>query len=403
MDTAAQSTEREKLVAKAHSLHPLLAANAETAERDRSLPDENFKALIESGTLRIMVPRRVGGYEAGHRTYLDVVAELARSGCGSSAWYAFILNMNDWIVGMMHPDIQEAVWADGPDSGVCAPLTPMPGWKFEKVEGGIRLSGKWGYASASKHANWAMVGYPVLDATGTPVDTGLAVMPMDRVSIEDTWYVSGMAGTGSNTLVLDHVFVPDNFTQSLGPLLRGEFLHSPAGGGMYRADVAAVFLTSVAAPVYGMAQSALDVTITRMTARPKPVTYTFYSDATKAPSVQAGIAQASAMIDGALCQARAAADAIDAQSVTGIPFADPAERHINSMRTAHAVRQCVAAVEVLLDAQGASAFALTNPVQRIWRDMSAAARHGLNLPGLKREIYGRSLLHANEQQMSPMA
>jgi alkylation response protein AidB-like acyl-CoA dehydrogenase len=72
------------------------------------------------------------------------------------------------------------------------------------------------------------------------------------------------------------------------------------------------------------------------------------------------------------------------------------------MRVAHAVRQCVGAVELLLDAQGASAFALTNPVQRIWRDMSAAARHGLNLPGLKQEIYGRSLLHADEQQMSAL-
>jgi hypothetical protein len=73
------------------------------------------------------------------------------------------------------------------------------------------------------------------------------------------------------------------------------------------------------------------------------------------------------------------------------------------MRTAHAVRQYVTAVELLLDSQGASAFALTNPVQRIRRDMSAAARHSLNLPGLKQEMYGRSLLHADEQQMSPMA
>jgi alkylation response protein AidB-like acyl-CoA dehydrogenase len=402
MDATARLTQREELVAKARELHPLLAANADTAERDRSLPDENFKALIEAGTLRVLVPARAGGYEAGHRTYLDVVAELARSGCGSSAWYGFILNMNDWIAGMLPTEVQEAVWADGPDSEICATLTPGPGCRSEKVSGGIRLSGQWGYASASKHANWAMIGYPVLDEAGAPVDMGIAVLRMSQVSVEDTWYVTGMAGTGSNTLVLDDVFVPDTFTQALGPLLRGEFPYSPPGGNMYRADVAAVFWTSVAVPVYGLAQAALEATITRMTARPKPVTYTFYTDATKAPSVQAAIAQAAAMIDGALCQARAAADAIDAQSLTGRAFASLAGRHLNSMRAAHAVRQCIGAVELLLDAQGASAFALTNPVQRIWRDMSAAARHGLNLPGLKQEIYGRSLLGADEQQMSAL-
>lgn len=401
-DTTTRPGQREELVAQARALHPLLAANADAAETDRSLPDENFKALIESGTLRILVPARAGGYEAGHRTYLDVVAELARSGCGSSAWYAFILNMNDWIAGMLHPEVQEAVWADGPDSEICATLTPGPRCRFEKAPGGIRLSGEWGYASASKHANWAMIGYPVLDDAGAPVDMGIAVVPMSQVSVKDTWYVTGMAGTGSNTLVLDDVFVSGHFTQALGPLLRGEFPHSQPGGNMYRADVAAVFWTSVAAPIYGLAQAALEATIARITARPKPITYTFYTDATEAPFVQAAIAQASAMIDAAVCQARAAADAIDAQSLTGRPFGNLADRHLNSMRVAHAVRQCVGAVELLLDAQGASAFALTNPVQRIWRDMSAAARHGLNLPGLKQEIYGRSLLQADEQQMSAL-
>jgi len=402
VDTTQSVSQREALVAKATSLHPLLATNAEIAERDRSLPDENFKALIDSGTLRLLVPARVGGYEAGHRTYLDVVAELARSGCGSSGWYAFILNMNDWIAGMMPPAAQEAVWADGPDSEICATLTPGPGCSVATVPGGIRLSGKWGYASASKHANWAMIGYPILDDAGSPIDSGIALTTMDNLSIEDTWNVSGMAGTGSNTLVVDDVFVPTEFTQPLGPLLRGEFPYSPAGGGMYRADVAAVFWTSVCAPIYGLAQAALDATITRMTSRPKPITYTFYRDATKASYVQDAIAQAAAMIDAAICQARAAADAIDEQARTGLQFADPAQRHLNSMRAAHATRQCVAALELLLDAQGASAFALTNPIQRIWRDMSAAARHGLNLPGLKQELYGRSLLHAPEQQMSPM-
>ena len=56
----------------------------------------------------------------------------------------------------------------------------------------------------------------------------------------------------------------------------------------------------------------------------------------------------------------------------------------------------------MLDVQGAGAFALNNPLQRIWRDMHIASRHGLSVPGMKQELYGRALLDADEQQMTPI-
>ena len=58
------------------------------------------------------------------------------------------------------------------------------------------------------------------------------------------------------------------------------------------------------------------------------------------------------------------------------------------------------AMDLLLDVQGAGAFALANPMQRIWRDFSIASRHGLSVPGLKDEIYGRALLGAEEQHVT---
>ena len=43
-----------------------------------------------------------------------------------------------------------------------------------------------------------------------PIDIGSVVMPMSELTIEDTWFVAGMKGTGSNTIVADRVFVPDH-------------------------------------------------------------------------------------------------------------------------------------------------------------------------------------------------
>ncbi|MFF7309113.1 acyl-CoA dehydrogenase family protein [Streptomyces sp. NPDC008137] len=403
MDNVQLLKTREELVAAARSLRPLLAKNAEQAEKDRRLPDETFKALIDAGVLRTFVPRRFGGHEAGHRTYTEVCLELGRSGCAGSAWYGFILNMDDWLIGMMHPEVQETVWRDGPDSVVCCPLTPGPGFRISKEEGGVRISGEWGYVSGCLHADWAALGHPVTDDGGNIVSQAIALIPMSEAKIKDTWFVTGMAGTGSQTLVVEDVFVPDTFTFDWADPLNARFPHVPEDGYMYRADTAAIFLTCVLPPVVGMAQAALELTVERLTAKPKPLTYTFYGDATKSPSVQSSVARAAAMIDAAVLQVRTAADEIDERSRTGHQFATRAERHRNSMRSAYAVRQCQEAVSLLLDAQGASAFALSNPVQRIWRDLNTASRHGLNLAGLKEEIYGRSLLGAEEQQMTALA
>ena len=56
------------------------------------------------------------------------------------------------------------------------------------------------------HSQWAVLGIPVVDENGEQVDQGQALIPMTELSIKDTWYVAGMKGTGSNTLVADAVF-----------------------------------------------------------------------------------------------------------------------------------------------------------------------------------------------------
>jgi len=113
------------------------------------------------------------------------------------------------------------------------------------------------------------------------------------------------------------------------------------------------------------------------------------------------MARASWLIDTALEQTRATADAIDARAQTTAPF-PPLERARFAMRAAQGERLCREVMDLLLDVQGAGSFALSNPVQRIWRDMHIASRHGLSVPGLKEELYGRALLGADEQQMTPV-
>jgi len=402
MDVVDQLAQREELMARAQKISPILRKNAELADQDRMLPEESFRALVDAGMLKLCTPRRYGGLEVGHRTYLDVVAELARASTdGASSWYGFILNMTDWIVGMFPEEAQDAVWGDSPDTVTCCPLNPSPGWSshWEK-NGDLVLSGEWGYTSGCLHSQWALPGLPIMDDAGDVVDSAVALVPMSEIEIKDTWHVIGMRGTGSNTLVLNEVRIPAIRVMRMSGPGTNNFPTPFKNEYMFHADVAATFWTCVHPSVLGLAQAALDVTVERMANGPaKPITYTLYRDATKAPSTQFSLAQAETLVDAATLQARAAADTIDAQSRTG-EFLPTVERHRQIMRSANVVRMCREAVDHLLDVQGAGSFSQTNPMNRIWRDLCFSARHGFNAAGVKQEIFGRSLIGADEQQMT---
>ncbi len=391
---------RAEVLARVDQILPDLARSAEQAETDRDLAPESVELLIESGALRLFVPRRFGGYEAGYRTYIDTTIKVATA-CGSSAWLCFITNHGDWHTGQMSQSVQDTVWASGPAAKVGTLLTPSPGWRAQDVEGGINVSGEWPYASGSTFSKWSLIAFPKLGPDGQPVDNILGLVSNDEVEIKDTWRVAGMAATGSNTVVVDDVFIPHEHTMLMSDMLAHRFPTPHKSESMYQMDVGAVFHLATLAPCVGLAKAAFDLTLARITTKPKPMAYTFYEDTTKAPATQFAMAKAGWLIDTALEQTRATADAIDRQARSASAFSG-LERGTFAMRSAMGHRLCREAMDLLLDVHGAGAFALSNPIQRMWRDFHIASRHGFSVPGLKHEIYGRALLGAEEQHMAPI-
>ena len=72
-------------VACARSLGPLLAAAADTIERERELPASVVAALIDTGLFRLLQPHYLGGAELDPITYIKVVEEIA-SHDASTGW-----------------------------------------------------------------------------------------------------------------------------------------------------------------------------------------------------------------------------------------------------------------------------------------------------------------------------
>src|SRR6185295_692662 len=94
----------------------------------------------------------------------------------------------------------------------------MPG-VARRVDGGLRISGRWPNASGAQHATWASLGAVVLDDADAVVDAVMGAVPVSELRLEDTWHMVGMRGTGSNTWVGNDVFVPEHMTMSMASLL----------------------------------------------------------------------------------------------------------------------------------------------------------------------------------------
>ncbi len=377
---------RAELVGRAREIVPVLAANAAKTEADRRVAEENITLIDEADLFAIMKPKRFGGFETDFRTKLEVSRELAR-GCGSTAWATTLMNVCSWFGGLFPDQAQRDVWESAPGNRIAGVLAASS--EAVQVEGGYRVTGRWGWASGCLHAQWAELGIPVPNADGEVVDQGLVLIPMSDLSIDDTWFVAGMRGTGSNTLVAKDVFVPGHRVISLPAAIGGRYGTEHTDEALYRSAFVPAAALVLAGPQLGLAQAALELVLEK--APKRTISYTFYETQTEAPTVQLAVAEAAMLIDSAHLHAYRAAADIDAAAEVGVYPEYHARARVRA-DTGWAIQQAREAIRVLVSAHGASAFAEASPLQRIWRDSEVASRHAVINPAISYEVYGRSLL-----------
>jgi alkylation response protein AidB-like acyl-CoA dehydrogenase len=381
-----QVPSAEELVSRAAALREQLWEDADEADRTRRVTERNIAAITDAGLLRLMMPRRLGGYETTARTLVDVTLELGR-GCGSTAWVAGILNAGAWLTGIFPDEAQRDVWGEHPSNRVAGVLAPSA--ETRPVDGGMMITGRWGYASGSLHSEWVVAAGPVRGADGEP-ETHLVLLPADQITVEDTWFVAGMRGTGSNTVVAEEVFVPEHRMLSLPRAIAGEYRTEHTDEALYRASFAGILMLAIAGPQIGLAQAALEHVLEK--APNRAIASTIYTVQAESELFQATVAEAATRIDTARMHAYRAADDVDRAAAAGGPPTDARARARVRMDTAWVAQQCREAIDLLLTAHGTSAFAEVSPLQRIWRDQEVASRHAIVAPNVVKEAYGKALL-----------
>src|SRR5207244_41006 len=219
-DSALPDNERAMLE-RARRLIPILVERASAATAARQLPAETIAEYREAGILRILQPRRFGGMQGRFSLFSRIVEELSY-GCASSAWVYAVLAEHQWILAQYPEAAQLDVWGDDAEAVASSSLAPRAGAK--PVQGGWRLSGRYSFSSGCDFAQWGILG-AFLGEMGDPRSIAYLLVPLAETEIVDDWQVLGLAGTGSRSLLLHDVFVP----QHRSVMVRGLFAGTPAG------------------------------------------------------------------------------------------------------------------------------------------------------------------------------
>ena len=377
---------REVLVARAEALRPLLEDNAAATEANRRVVEENIIAIQQAGLFRIMVPRRFGGLQADLRTKMEVSAAIAK-GCGSTAWATALMNVNSLIMGMASAECQEDVWGENPDARIAGVLAPTA--TTRRVEGGLMVTGKWPWSSGCLHTNWMMMGCPAVNESGEMIDHVVAIMPSSECTIEDTWYVAGMKGSGSNTVVADEVFVPDHRIMSVSQIMTGISPTPYKEEALYRCSFVPFAALILVGPMMGLVKRAHEFVIEKASER--TISYTYYKTQLESPSFQLAVANAAMLVDTVWLHALRACDDIWQAAVVDRQMTYIQRARVR-MDTGYVAETARHAMDILLSAHGASSFGNSSPLQRMWRDLGTCSRHAVVSPAISSEVYGKALL-----------
>ncbi|WP_112469361.1 3-hydroxy-9,10-secoandrosta-1,3,5(10)-triene-9,17-dione monooxygenase oxygenase subunit [Streptomyces triticisoli] len=371
------------------SVRPLLPAIAERAhetDESRRIPERTIRELVEAGVFRMLQPRRYGGLESDAVEFYEVVRAISAV-CGSTGWVASVLGVHPWQLALFTEQAQDEVW--GEDRGTLVSSAYAPVGRLTPVDGGYRLSGRWGFSSGCEHARWALLGALVVGSQGRPVDFLTVLVPRSDYRIEDVWDVVGLRGTASNDILVESAYVPAhrvirNYEQAQlkGP---GQKVNP---GPLYRLPFAAVFTSAVTAPVVGAVAGGYDSYTSAMQERVRLSLGggRFAED----PFAQAAIARASSEIDATILQMDHNLRELSALAAGRREI--PMELRLRTRRDqVRGTERAVAAIDLLFKTAGGNSLRRGNPIERAWRDAHAGSVHVANDVERALVMYGRGV------------
>lgn len=356
-----------ELIERARALVPLIAREAAEIERRRRLTEPVVSALIENGLYRALLPRSLGGAEAPPEIFMQMLEEIAKADA-SAAWCLGQCSVCAMIAASLDHDVADEIFNTPP--GILA--WGAVGNEARAVEGGYRVTARWNFASGSRQASWFGAHVRIIGTDGAPrknadgsAELRTILFPATSAVLHDVWNAIGLAGTGTDSLEVADLFIPERFAafRDVPQALREK-------GALYRLGTGGAFSLGFAAVSLGVARATLDAAIALARGKHQSLAAQAMRDN---PAVHGLIGRTEGNWRAARAYLYATAGAMwrDLTAAGAL-----SEEHRNTVRlaTTWTIHQSAAVVDAAYHMAGATAVFRSNPFERRFRDMHAIAQ-----------------------------
>jgi 3-hydroxy-9,10-secoandrosta-1,3,5(10)-triene-9,17-dione monooxygenase len=223
------------------------------------------------------------------------------------------------------------------------------------------------------------------------------VVPAGEVEVNDVWHTAGMRGTGSHDVIITDALVPEHRIVAVADIYAGTAPGARAHGvPTYRWPMVPALALTAAMPVLGTAERVTELFADRLGDRVLAFSGVAQKDQ---PAAQIRLGDARVRLRALRALITETADGIE-RIVAGGERVTRSVRADARLAAAHTVHECRAIIADLMDASGASAHFLSNPLQRAKRDVDIASGHVVFDYDMSRELAGALAIGA---KISPIA
>ena len=346
-------------------VRPIAEAHARDADRDSTLHPAVVAAMRAEGLFGLVAPREVGGAGAPTLTQLAAFETMAHAE-PSAGW--------SWMIGaittaMMGAYLGEVAVARIFDAGMpIAAGLHMPMGRARPVRGGFEISGRWGFGSGIRHADWVFTAAAIeSDAPPAgPPPMILVAVPANRVRVEPTWDTTLLRGSGSNHYRMEAVFVDEAFTCPYPAPPRRR------GGSFFELPFIALVAAAHIGFALGVAQRALDEVADNVA--PRRVRIWSQELLRDGNGFRLEFGRASMQLAAARSLGREMLGSISARMEVG-GVLDAADWSATRATTTYATEVAAQVTTFAFRAGGASSLGAGSVLERCLRDIHAALQH----------------------------
>jgi alkylation response protein AidB-like acyl-CoA dehydrogenase len=205
------TTSEDDYLARVARVTPAIRDAADEIEREQLLPIGLRNKLHDEKLFRLLLPKPYGGEELEPALFFKTISAIAEID-SSTAWCVCQANGVAMTAAFVEPEVAQNIWGRDPH----AVMAWGPGKAdFVEKEDGFVLSGRWQFASGSRHATWLGGRTPMTLPDGKTVFR-VFLFPAKEAEMIEIWDVLGLRGTGSGGYSVKDLFVSKDYMATPG-------------------------------------------------------------------------------------------------------------------------------------------------------------------------------------------